>query len=212
MKIGIDIDGVLADFNRSFKELIKAQTGIELPPLNDSYPATWSYHTDAGVTEEQDNALWDYIGRSPFWGTLLPLKDAPAILAWLNTLGSEGHSVYFITSRNGDMAKYWTELWLRLHGMETPTVLISSNKGNIAKGLRLDAFIDDRPENNYEVLQTAKKTKSSASQKPWKPRVYLIDAPYNRWADQEENYGRRVKTVKEVLEAELSPLDAARAA
>jgi uncharacterized HAD superfamily protein len=192
MRIGIDLDGVLANFNEAFKELIKAQTGIVLPPLSDTYPDTWDYHKAAGVSPEQGDKMWEYIKTSMFWASLHALPETPAILDRLETLALNGHHIYFITSRSGSMAKFWSELWLIRHGYASPTVLISYDKGPIAKGLSLNVFVDDRPENCADVIAQGCGT-----------RVYLIDAPYNRWANESLLYGKRVKTVGEALDFEV---------
>lgn len=200
MKLGIDIDGVLADFNTSFIHLVKQQTGIQLPPVSDTYPDTWSYHRAGGVTEKQDNALWEFIKTSSFWGQLLPMKGALDALERLNSLSVDGHDIYFITARPGKLAKFFTDLWLQRHGMVFPTTLVTSNKGPVVVGLGLDIFVDDKPENNLEVLTHCELAKVRA---PW---VYLVDAPYNKWATNAKDYGVRVASLMDVLELNFPKL------
>jgi 5'(3')-deoxyribonucleotidase len=190
MKLGIDMDGVLADFIKSFNELVKVHFGIVLPD-----PAeTWDYHK-ALMTSAQRNKAWDIMKTTPFYGTILPLDGAIDAIDRLNRLTYKGNEVYFITSRPGAMTKFYSEKWLQFHGMDMPTVLLSSNKGPVAKGLGLDVFVDDKPENNMEVLD-------AVGRDP-KVRVYLPDHPYNQWADQPSNYGVRVTGLNEVLDIEF---------
>lgn len=200
MRIGIDLDGVLCDFVRSYNALVKAHLGIELP-----YPAeTWDWHTDNGVTKEQSNRMWEVIKSTPFQGTLHALPGALEAIERLNVLNVQGNDIYFITSRSGQLAKFWSELWLRNHGMDYPTVLITSNKGPVAFGLNLDVFVDDKPENNRGVLD------EFVARDKKRPRVYLPDHLYNRWADN-ASYGVRVADLNEVLEREF-PRERRRAA
>lgn len=169
MKIGIDIDGVLADFNTGYIDLIRRTTGIQLPPVSNVYPDVWHYERAAGVTKKQEHEVWEHIRNSEFWGQLFPLKGTLEVLDKLTQLRYEGHEIYFITSRVGKKVKFQTERWLSLYGMNNPTVLISDKKGPVAQGLELDVFIDDKPENCADVQLASPKT-----------RVFLLDQPYNR--------------------------------
>lgn len=164
-----DVDGIIAKFNSAFINLIKEQTGIELPPESDTYPDTWSYHRAAGVTKEQDQVLWNHIMEGDFWETLDHYPEAPAALALIRECRSKGDHIYFVTSRPGQYAKHLTEFWLDNLGYECPTVLISSNKGPVCKGLGVEMFVDDKPENCIDVALSCSRA-----------QVYLLDAPYNR--------------------------------
>lgn len=216
MKIGIDMDGVLADFNTAFIALIKDTTGVELPPPSDSYPSVWNYHREpGGITEEQDKALWTHIMYSPFWLTLRPLKGAEVALDELNRRAGRGDEVYFITTRPGRDAKALTEGWLQWYGMENPTVLISGDKGSVAKGLGLNVFIDDKPENCNEVLDETTVWEPIGGLQDccliyhpnYRTRVFVMDAPYNRQLDRDGI--TRISSVLEALDQETSVVQVA---
>ena len=187
MKIGIDMDGVLCDFVKGYNKLAKAELGIDLP-----YPATtWNWHLDNGMTQAQADKLWEIIKATTFHGTLHPLEGAMESIERLNKLSVQGHEVYFITNRSGAMAKFYAEMWLRFHGMDTPTVLIAKHKGPIADGLQLDVFVDDLPDNNGDVSRWCPTT-----------RVYLVSQPYNEWAT-DRSYGTRIASLNLVLDREF---------
>lgn len=178
MRIGCDVDGVLARFDEAYAELITAETGIQFPTDDiENWPATWYWERDAlkqhGYSKNDahnvENKVWTYIKSSGFWGGLHAYKGVPEAIDRLNTMSVDGHDIYFITSRPGHLAKFWTELWLDRLGMSRPTVLIASDKGSVAKGLELDAFIDDKPENIADVHLASPNT-----------MVILINRPYNR--------------------------------
>jgi 5'(3')-deoxyribonucleotidase len=205
MTIGIDIDGVLADFVSGYSELVRKDLDIQLPPVSNTYPPVWDFDYAAGVTIAQRMELFAKVANTEFWGKLNPMKEALYVLDQLTRLRFEGHHIYFITDRSGARAKFLTERWLSLHGMNNPTVLLSSDKGPVAKGLKLDVYIDDRPKNVEEVKRSSPDT-----------RVYVLDAPYNRefndvvkLTEEEESpyvatYTKvfRVKSVTEMLHRE----------
>lgn len=168
-----DMDGVLADFDNAFRDLIKDQTGIELPVISSIYPDVWSYHFAAGVTQEQNDQLWKTIMEGDFWETLKPLPDCPAALAQLRERRGEGDSIYFVTSRPGRYAKHLTEFWLDAQGYECPTVIIANGawqKAAVCKGLEVGVFIDDKWDNCLAVSAALPST----------TQVYLLDRPHNR--------------------------------
>jgi uncharacterized HAD superfamily protein len=187
MRLGVDLDGVLCDFNTAFIALIQEKLGMDLPKPSSSYPNTWDYHKAAGITSKQNAVLWKHIQSTPFMASLNPLPGAVNAIRILRELDD---NVYFITSRRGPMAKYWSEVWLKNHGAYNPTVIQAlGSKGDIAKGLKLDVFIDDKPGYVQEVIDSVPKV-----------RAYLIDAPYNQ--DDGPVHGIRVKNVLEVLTLE----------
>lgn len=173
MRIGFDIDGVLADFNTSFIALIKKVTGKNLFP-NGYWPTTWNYPESLGYTAVEVGWAWDAIkAEGNFWRDLGALPDTAALQDWLwngNAHNDVYDEFYFITSRMGKNVKRQTEDWLEEH-LELPglTVLISSEKGALAKALKLDYYVDDRAENILDVNEKSPTT-----------FAFLIDQPWNR--------------------------------
>lgn len=169
MNIGVDIDGVLADFNSSYIKLIFQKSGVQLPMPGPDYPNEWNY-TKSRIRNKDLNAVWDEIKATHFWDTLGP---EPLLLETIELLlerRSLGDDIYFITSRPGLRAKFYTERWLIGHGMLVPSVLIAEHaeaKGHLARGLALDVFIDDKPD-NIDAITHADCV------------CYLVDRPYNR--------------------------------
>jgi hypothetical protein len=180
MIVGVDIDGVLADFNTAYRQRLIDVTGRTLiPPFVGGYePGVWNYATDEyGYTKEEDSAVWkDIIGDDTFWLRLNPYAEADRFIRSLFDC-----EVYFITTRPGKAVKSQSEQWIidAAPGY-TPTVLIAKNaaaKGQLASGLGLTHFIDDRPENCLAV----KRAIPSCA-------VYLLDHKYNTWAKENVDY------------------------
>lgn len=188
VRIGIDIDGVLADFNSSFIELVKEVTGRNLFPEG-YWPHTWNYPEALGYTAEEVGAVWDHIkAGGTFWRELEPLPDMEVLKDWFFSppASDEYHEFYFVTSRMGIAVKMQTEEWLdEQMGVSGHTVLISSEKGAIAKALKLGYYADDRAENIMDVERTSPDT-----------FAYLIEQPWN----QHLPVGRRIPGIKDFLD------------
>lgn len=193
MRIGFDVDGVLSQFNDPFIALIKERTGIQLPPESDSYPDTWNYDLAGGVSTEQHRELWNEVAKSyNFFLRLKPYPEAVGLMQKLSAIETL-HDLYFITSRPGGSAKFQSEAWL-LKFFTLPTVLISSNKGPVVRGLNLDLFVDDKPENCNEVAEaTEGKCLVLMPERPWNRNI-IVDARV-----------KRVKNLEKVLEGMLWP-------
>lgn len=160
-RLGIDIDGVLADFNAAYRRKLIQASGRDLIP-DPFEPPCWDYAGHYGYTPDEDQKAWKLIREDGlFWQYLQPLPGAATFLDWAwrlhqdNWTHGRSHEVYFLTTRPGLQAKRQSENWLARYGMNsTPaTVLIArGNKGELAKALGLTHFVDDRPENVYDVL------------------------------------------------------------
>lgn len=163
--IGIDIDGVLANFNAAYRHALFATTGRDLIPEEvcrgskpGEEPPVWNYAPYYGYTREEDRETWKNITESSsFWMDLKPLPQADDFLerldcrVELDPIG-ERPEVYFITTRPGYDVKGQSTRWLSARFVDFPTVLITrGNKGQLAKGLGLTHFIDDKPENCTDV-------------------------------------------------------------
>ena len=194
MKIGFDIDGVLATFDDAYSAILTRLTGLKFPPDSPTWPKTWDWDfdmmVDAGFSVADikmiQSTAWNEIKdpSTEFWENLPPIKDN---LIWAGTLQDCYANCFFITSRPGSNAKEQTERWLfKQFGYINP-VIISSAKGTEAAKLELTHYIDDRAENILDVMEKSPLT-----------RAYLLTKPYNTWA----TVPLRVDSVKEMVKRE----------
>ena len=204
MKIGVDVDGVLADFNRAYIAKVKEVLGIDLTSVSASYPDIWDYHL-VHLTAEQAEEVDRRIGASDsFWKELQIIDmDARVAMSHLADLADQGHDIYFITSRKkGKKLKEQTELWLRRRGFNFPTVLLTktaADKAAVIGGLKLDMFVDDNVDNVNEVAKANPNT-----------RVYMIQRSWNKGAKLEGV--TEVGSLMKMLERELQEVALGRAA
>jgi uncharacterized HAD superfamily protein len=188
LKIGIDLDGVVASFESRFAPILSRLSHISFPLSDPNFPPVWDWPEYYGCGPAEINAAWENVIRDPgFWVNLVPTENAAADLERLYNLHCADHAIYFITTRVGIACKQQSEKWLANQGFPRATVIVSKRKGDIAAGIELDLFIDDKWENLDDVVINSPATK-----------CYLLNKPYN----QMYNVRRRVNTVGEMLDAE----------
>jgi hypothetical protein len=173
LNIGIDIDGILAQFESGFRrklyEVRKVPAVLQVTHLDIT---TWDWpQSQFGYTDEEVSLAWAMVKSDPcFWSSLDPHEDAREFLETLGTLARRhDHHVYFITHRTGFRARHQTELWLRMMGWdhERPTVLLAEDKGTVCRIFDIHLYIDDKNENVASVLAHAPKTRGFMLARPW---------------------------------------------
>lgn len=200
MRIGFDIDGVLANFVKHYQELTVAVTGNDLFHVGDlTNPPCWDWPELRGYTKEEMSLVWGHIKRDEtFWLNLPSIEENVDALGLMLRDLEMKHEVYYVTSRVGVNVKRQTKLWLidklrylgRVHS--EPTVLISGEKGEIAHALKLDAYIDDNYDNVRDVVQQSPAT-----------TTYLLNRSYNEAFTQGIGH-IRVPALAAMLDAEIA--------
>ena len=125
MKIGLDVDDVLADFVPAYCKLYKLDM-----------PTDWIF--DRYFTERIENLKKNKL----FWLNLKPKLMAHELKFIPDC---------YITSRNIPIE--WTKLWLSQHDFPLSPIYCSLNKkkSGIAKELNLDMFVDDNYDNYVDL-------------------------------------------------------------
>jgi len=182
MRIGCDLDGVLADLNRAFIAVARRrypQLDVSTVTAADEVAAAPGVAEDSpeGVTEEvlarpaddlvpvaltraQMDETWkELCGVTDFWETLEEIEDGA--IARLATLAeAQQWEIIFLTSRPGSagqLVQRQSQRWLDRKGFRWPSVyVVQKSRGRIADALALDVVIDDRPENCLDVALESK--------------------------------------------------------
>lgn len=195
MRIGFDIDGVLANFAKAYQNTVVAITGRDLfHPGDITNPPCWDWPQFRGYTEEEIKRVWMFISNvDTFWMNLEPFENNVGVLDCMLAELSGQHEIYFITNRSGARVKWQTELWLEDHlrfgeTSDYPTVLISGQKGEVAHALKLDAYIDDN------IADVAAKSPDTAA--------YLLNRSYNTDFASTSSF-TRVNTLGEMFDEEI---------
>jgi len=161
MRLAIDMDGVLADWNTAFLRLLCETSGRELATLSPTTrryePTTWGWPKALGYTSKEISAAWAKTNELSWWEDLEPLPGAREFLRALKQRCYDypEWEAYFLTSRQRKTAfiKEQTESWLHWHGFSpNPTVIVNcAHKGDVCHALGLEGLIDDKPSHLFEA-------------------------------------------------------------
>jgi len=142
-RIVLDIDGVLADFNTAYAELLEMTGGVQIdrtPP----WPSKWAWPQEV-ATPEICASTWHYVENIPEWWEAIPPYDEVIALRDYGTLAAlfNNYDVQLVTSRPRIMRDP-SEAWIaNLLGRYVGVICIEGPKGPFAVALGADIIIDD---------------------------------------------------------------------
>ena len=152
MTLGLDIDGVVADFITPFLQLLETRSGngrIDPASITDPNFMHHPFLTREVIFECMERASYD----PEFWRGMAPLLSSDQWQA-LDRISSE-HDVVFVTHRwvrdSYDIHQITCD-WLRRHGLTRPVVHFTQEKKSaLIRSLGIELFVDDRHENCEDV-------------------------------------------------------------
>ena len=148
LRLGVDVDGVVADFRTAFRDLAERELG--------GAPAD----VDGELSKTDVDRLWRRVAGSPNWWLDVPPHEPDQLARLYSESRRARWEVFFITSRPpsaGDTVQLQTQVWLERLGFLMPSVLTSpaGARGELARALRLDIALDDRMINCVEVISAS---------------------------------------------------------
>ncbi|MGH9257339.1 MAG: 5' nucleotidase, NT5C type [Vicinamibacterales bacterium] len=174
LRIGFDLDGVLADMEEAIVREAVTLFGSTLPPrasqqapsasMSDLMPEDVTDNAplrhELQLTTRQRRQLWRHIrGIDGFWESLDEIE--PGSVQRLAQLANNRRwEIIFLTRRPataGPTAQIQSQRWLEKKGFRLPSVyVVTGSRGLIATALALDIVVDDTPENCVDVASDSK--------------------------------------------------------
>jgi hypothetical protein len=155
LRLGFDIDGVLADFRSAFRETAARTTKRSI----DEVEAGSSPQADSRLSADDVRRVWDQIAKTSNWWMEIDAYESDQIARLYALTRAAGWEVFFLTKRPpsaGDSVQFQTQWWIERHGFYLPSVLtVPGSRGEVANALRLDLLVDDQLINCVEVVSAS---------------------------------------------------------
>jgi 5'(3')-deoxyribonucleotidase len=137
VRLGIDLDGVVADFNAGWIRLHRDEFGSDLHP---EMVTTWDgLHELGGFADMR--AFWRWArGTSDRPSIFRHLDVYPDALDTLHALDAAGHEIVIVTTKPR-WARIDTLRWLADHELPTAEVHMTDHKHRVG----CDVYLDDSP-------------------------------------------------------------------
>lgn len=170
MKIGLDLDGVLAEFTASYLQYYNDKHGTQHSPTEFEHT---HFSERLGMTHDEVKKSISHFFTSPFAKTIMPVKNAQEVLKNL----AEEHELHVITSRPVDVSKvtlawlndFFPDLFSSIHFTSDWVLQPETNKmkADCCLELGIDILIEDYLPYAEECAACVKK------------HILLFDRPWN---------------------------------
>jgi hypothetical protein len=162
IRVGFDVDGVLADFANTYREIEQRLFGDKPGRPDDPEREEGEQASIASPDGRADyeprrrrDLVWQEIQNTrEFWTTLRPIEEN-GVRRIHQLMTRYGWEVFFITQRpgtSGATVQRQTQQWLVTQGFDLPTVVVvSGSRGTAAATLGLTYHVDDNPQNCLDV-------------------------------------------------------------
>ncbi len=148
LRVGLDVDGVVADFQTAFRATAAAdQESGGAPPQRP-------------LNADAVKRAWERIARTPQWWLTLDPFEPDQIQRLYRTSRERRWEVYFLTTRPssaGETTQFQTQWWLEQHGFALPSVMtVPGSRGDAANAVKLDIAVDDRLTNCVDIIAASR--------------------------------------------------------
>ena len=171
MRIGLDLDGVVADWTRSVIENLNRYQRTKLDP--DFQPPSWDWFKD-----ELHPEAWNWIWRGGCQGIFENIRPYPGAIKFVDDLAHLG-DIIVMTSRPKIV---WdtTRRWWNLHfEPSTPAGFNFFYSGQGKHNVQVDVLIEDNPEYaaEYGLWDKNENTKILLLDRAWNARYnsYMVE-------------------------------------
>lgn len=163
LRLGIDLDGVVADFNAGWTALHNAEFGGDLTP---DLVTMWDGLHRIGGFEDMD-AFWAWArGNEQRPSIFRHLDLLPGAPDTLRRLDDDGHRIVIVSTKP-DWAIHETMHWLADNEIPTREVHLTFAKSEVA----CDIYLDDAPPVLHELVQHRPDSVVCRFVRPWNEPV-----------------------------------------
>jgi hypothetical protein len=177
LRLGFDMDGVLANFRAAFRAAAMQIVRGDLADVDADEPPEGA----SPLSPNDVRRVWDHIAKTPNWWMEIDAYEPEQIARLYSLTRAAGWEVFFLTKRPpsaGDSVQFQTQWWIERFGFYLPSVLtVPGSRGDVANALRLDLLVDDQLINCVEVV-SASPTKAILMQRT--PDAVARDHATNR--------------------------------
>lgn len=173
MRLGIDLDGVGADFNSGWISRYNAQFGADV-----AFDAVRSWDAIPALTHFRHmGEFWDWARDHEGHSLFRHLEPYPGAVEALWSLARDGHAVVVLTTKPW-WAIHDTFAWLAQHRIPTREVHILEEKWEVD----CDVYLEDAPHNLEELVRHRPDRVVARFVRPWnEPVARVIDV--HGWDD-----------------------------
>ena len=155
LRLGFDIDGVLANFRSAFRDAAVRIVHGDV----EEFDAVESPASESPLEPDDVKRVWDHIAKTPNWWMEIDAYEPEQIARLYSLARAARWEVFFLTKRPpsaGDSVQFQTQWWIERFGFYLPSVLtVPGSRGDVANALRLDLLVDDQLINCVEVVSAS---------------------------------------------------------
>jgi uncharacterized HAD superfamily protein len=167
--LGIDIDGVVADFDTMAKNWIQEAFGYPHVPSDQ-----WNFFLNYPDGKMVKRSFWANVENAHL---MLDCEPIPGAVESIQRLWDDGFDIQFVTHRGENLAED-TEEWLASLDLPT-TVHYVEDKWTVGA----DVYLDDKPENVADIL--ANEADAYLMAQPWNEHAQEHLPTVKSWAEFE---------------------------
>jgi 5'(3')-deoxyribonucleotidase len=160
MRLGIDLDGVVADFNKGWIERYRDDFGVDLPP---DAMTTWSGMVNLTHFADMD-AFWEWASDFGNGSLFRHLDTYPDALPALDRLAKQ-HEIVIITTKPG-WAVHDTYSWLADRQIPTREVHVF-DFDSPKSAVHCDIYLEDAPHNLVDLVRNRPESTVARFVRPW---------------------------------------------
>jgi 5'(3')-deoxyribonucleotidase len=140
VRVGLDIDGVVADFAGWANEWLARHHDTDPKPVD-----RWDWYLGYENGETAWRKLWDHVAEN---GVFRRLSLLPHAFAAIRALDRAGHDIVYVTARN---PRYYDDTlhWLEARRLPLTELHLERDKWSVPT----DIFLDDQPGNVTDLLE-----------------------------------------------------------